>query len=71
MHLCSGVYAGKPPLLVDVLHQRMDNNEFEFEEIMEYLSQQLDIIRYAKTVCVTEMYEATADINSGNEEPAE
>ena len=53
--------------LVDERQQLMDRSEFEFE--------QLDIMRNAKTVCITEVDEAAAninsDINSASEELSE
>merc|ERR1719359_717491 len=62
---------GKFKDLVDELQMKMDKEEFEFEELRANFNEQLDILRNSKARFITELNEATANLNSAREEAME
>jgi len=62
---------GKYKDLVDELQQTMDKNDFEFKEFSDNLNEQLEVLRNAKARYITELNEATANMNSAQEEMSE
>merc|ERR1719274_561088 len=62
---------GKYKDLVDELQQEMDKNDFEFKEFSDNMNEQLEVLRNSKTRFITELNEATANMNSAQEEMGE
>merc|ERR1719364_312069 len=50
---------------------KMDKDQFEFEELEANLNEQLDVLRNSKARFITELNEATANLNSAREEASE
>merc|ERR1719217_81393 len=59
---------GKYKDLVDELQQTMDQNEFEYNELMSNYNEQLTVLRNAKSTCIAELNKAIADLNAAREE---
>merc|ERR1719487_2196030 len=50
---------------------KMDKEAFEFEELQTNLNEQLDILRNSKARFISELNEATANLNAAREEASE
>merc|ERR1719456_687742 len=50
---------------------KMDKDLFEFEELEANFNEQIDVMRNSKARFITELSEATANLNAGREEASE
>merc|ERR1719324_1033334 len=71
LHDNMSIMWGKFKDLVDELQMKMDKEKFEYEELKANLNEQLDVLRNSKARFISELNEATANLNSAREEASE